>query len=230
MRRDSCASSLKHLGKKKKTDSAANFHTHYPFLPQEHKVSPCVRTFDLAVLVLCISPEAENHYKHFVSRYTCHATASSDSRQSKVLVMPPVPALICMRAGTGLWCNCSSGEGQCLCPNVHNIKAWIHTQHLAFFMVIVMLSEGGRMTLLIRGAQIDEILLLIVPPPNFFMLLGVRLSRSNVALSSPLLDTHHSNLLIRGVELPPTYPGGLIRKGSPGSQYNGPFLLFMLQL
>lgn len=116
MRRDSCASSLKHLGKKKKTDCAANFHTHYPFLPQEHKVSPCVRTFDLAALVLCISPEAENHYKHFVSRYTCHAKASSDSRQSKVLVMPPVPALICMRAGTGLWCNCSSGEGQCLCP------------------------------------------------------------------------------------------------------------------
>lgn len=61
-----------------------------------------VRTFDLVSLVAYISPEAENHYIHFVSRYTCHALASSDPRESKVRVMPPEPALICMRAGAAL--------------------------------------------------------------------------------------------------------------------------------
>lgn len=37
-------------------------------------------------------------------------------RHSEVWVMPPEHALICMRAEASLWCNCSSGEGQCLCP------------------------------------------------------------------------------------------------------------------
>lgn len=93
------------------------------FLSHKHTLSlsspcrgKCARTFDLVSLVVCISPEAENHYTHFVSRYTCHAIASSDPWESKVWVMPPEPALICMRAGAALWCNCGSGEGQCLCP------------------------------------------------------------------------------------------------------------------
>lgn len=80
------------------------------------------------LLVVCISPEAENRDRHLVSRYTCHAMVSADSKQSKVLVMPPELALICMRAGTGLWCNCSSSEGQCLCPGCARYQSSdIHT-------------------------------------------------------------------------------------------------------
>ncbi len=66
-------------------------------------VCVCARApFDVVLLVVYISPEVENHYIHFVSRYTCHAMASSDPRESKVWVMPPEPALICMRAGAAL--------------------------------------------------------------------------------------------------------------------------------
>lgn len=101
-------------------------HFHTPFslaLTHKHAVSlsspcreKCVCTFDLVLLMVYISPEAEHHYIHFVSRYACHAMAGSDPRESKVRVMPPAPALICMRARAALWCNCSSCEGQCFCP------------------------------------------------------------------------------------------------------------------
>lgn len=114
--------------------------------------SPCgesAHTFDLVSLVVYISPQAENHYIHFVSRYTCHAVASSDPRESKVWVMPPELVLICMRAGSALWCNCSSGEGQCLClvcaqyqsPDVHTALKFLYGNLCAFLR--------WRMTLLI---------------------------------------------------------------------------------
>lgn len=146
--------SLIHL---RMTDCTTNFHTRYLFLPHEHTVSllcpcreKCVCTFDLGLLVVCIAPEAGNHYKHFVSRYTCHAMASSDSRQSKVLVMPPEPALICMRAGTGLWCNCGSGEGQCLCPACAQYQSSdVHTP-LRFLYGNLHAFWRRRMTLLIE--------------------------------------------------------------------------------
>lgn len=86
-----------------------HFHTRLLFLSHKHTLSlshppaeKSVCTFDLALLLVYISAEAENHYIHFVSRYTCHAMASSDPRESKVWVMPPEPALICMRAGAAL--------------------------------------------------------------------------------------------------------------------------------
>lgn len=71
----------------------------YPSHPPAEK-SVC--TFDLVLLVVYFSPEAEIHYIYFVSRYTCHAMGNSDRKESKVWVMPPEPALICMRVGAAL--------------------------------------------------------------------------------------------------------------------------------
>lgn len=138
--------SLIHL---RMTDCTTNFHTRYLFLPHEHTVSllcpcreKCVCTFDLGLLVVCIAPEAGNHYKHFVSRYTCHAMASSDSRQSKVLVMPPEPALIWERE-LAYDVIAVAAKVSAFAQPVHNIKAQMYTHHLGFFMVISMLFEGG---------------------------------------------------------------------------------------
>lgn len=136
--------------------TVTHFHTHFLFLSHKHAVSnshppaeESVCTFDRVVLTVYISPEAENHYTYFVSRYTCHAMSSSDPRESKVWVMPPEPTLICMRVGAALWCNCGSGEGQCLCPACAHYQSPDIPTLLRFLYGNLHAFWRWRMTLLI---------------------------------------------------------------------------------
>lgn len=91
------------------------------------------------------SRKKNTHYKHFARVFPRHATGSSDSGQSQVLQMPQEASLTCMRAGAGLWCNCSNGEGQRPAQPGRDIKAQMWTQHSGFLAAISVLFEDGGM-------------------------------------------------------------------------------------